>query len=114
MSYRTSLDADELQLIQAAVVGCVRRIQEAETGAREHHAIRFTTAAAECLTRLNEGRIDHTDVMFINTCLHKTTQYLERDPCLPLPQKHAVRVHANRIINKLEGTGIPRVVTPQE
>lgn len=68
-------------------------------GAPEKEAINFTTAAAEALTRLNEGRIDQTDVKFFCTCIEKTITLLHRDDMAP--QRAVVIAQLNQLQNKL-------------
>ncbi len=99
--YSACLTIEEFQLIQASVVGCVRRIQ---IGAPEVEAIKFTTAAAELLTRLNEACIDQGDVEFINLCLQKTVDLLHKDP--RAPQRSVVIMKCGQIQNKLGGKNV--------
>lgn len=94
--YSVCITPQEYQLLQACVLGCVRRIQ---VGAPEREAINFTTAAAEALTRLNEARIDHTDVKFFCTCIEKTITLLHRDD--RAPQRAAVVSQLHQLQNKL-------------
>lgn len=102
MSYRVDLTADEIAFIKACVAGVVRRIQK---GATEQDAINTTTAAAGVVTRLNEARINHRDVMFLCVCVQKTQEHLRRDVVLPRAQSDVAQTLCHQLIRKLEGSG---------
>jgi hypothetical protein len=104
--YAIELTMNEIAFIKACVLGVIRRFQAST--AEEKEKIKLTAAAAECITRLNEARMDTTDVMFINTCLQKTSDYLVTDKGLLPLQKVEARQTCETIQNKLAGDGVPR------
>jgi len=103
MQYAVEISPDEHALISACMLSTVRLFQER---ALEHEAINFTTAAAECISNLNSGKLHVTDVEFIIRALQKTEEQLRKDTVLPKSQLRAVRASIRAIQHKLQG---PRV-----
>jgi hypothetical protein len=99
MAYNVCVNVEDMQLIMASMIGCVRRMQMG-TGP-EKDKISFTTAVAECITRLNQGELHDIDVEFINTCLQKTLNLVHVDA--KVPQKAVVVMKLEALQNKLRG-----------
>jgi hypothetical protein len=102
MSYRVDLTADEIAFIKASVAGVVKRTQER---AHEQEAINLTVAAAGAVTRLNEARINHRDVMFLCVCIKKTQEHLRGCVELSTSQNDVAQTLCHQLIRKLEGSG---------
>lgn len=80
----------------------MRRMDEHST---EDDQIKFRTAAAHAITRLNEARIDGRDVMFLCTCIVKTRDHLVHDNVLLESQRDLAVSMCNTLVNKLQGVG---------
>jgi hypothetical protein len=106
--YVIDLNMGDIAFCKACVLGVVRRMQGST--ASEQTQISFTTAAAECLTRLNEARMDTRDVMFLCACLQKTTDLLLKDRGLSPLQRVEAQQQCESIQNKLTGEGVQRTV----
>jgi hypothetical protein len=104
--YSVEIGLEDMQLLQAAVLGCVRRMQE---HAPKQEAIKFTTAAAEAISRLNHGSIDQTDVRFLCTCIQKTVDLVHGDE--KVPQRATVIAKCEALQHKLEGYGGAVLIT---
>jgi hypothetical protein len=85
----------------------VRRAQEQMN---ESDAVDVTNTATEVITRLNEGRMSHIDVRFINVAIEKTREYLKTDTVLSKAQREQARKLGEIIQNKLAGINAKRTV----
>jgi DNA polymerase/3'-5' exonuclease PolX len=103
--YTIELEPSDITFIKACVLGTVRRAQETM---KEPDAVAITNAATDVITRLNEARLTHIDVRFINVSIEKTRDYLLTDMSLPKSQRDAGRALGEQIQNKLAGVGKSR------
>lgn len=89
------------------MLGMVRRAGEQM---KEEDAVGVCNTATEVITRLNEGRMSHIDVRFINVAIEKTREFLKTDTQLSKGQRDAARKLGEEIQNKLAGIDAKRSI----
>jgi hypothetical protein len=87
----------DIQFIQACILGVVRRAQQQMP---ERDAIRFTTAMAETVSRLNTASINEQDVDVICLSIKKTVDLLQTDRGMPMRARELTRMKGHEIQEK--------------